>query len=66
MTVVPSSRRALYVALAVVVLAVAGVTAFWLNRRGGADDQCAKPVAERTTGWVCPGPADGGSEPGGY
>jgi cytochrome c peroxidase len=54
-------RTRLLTALAVVVLAVAGTTAFWLGRRSSQDDQCGKPVAERTGGWFCYGPVDDGA-----
>ena len=48
-------RTRVFTALAVVVLAVAGATAFWLTRRG-EDDQCGKPLPERTGGWFCYAP----------
>jgi hypothetical protein len=53
-------RTRLLTALAVVVLTVAGTTAFWLSRRDQGD-QCGKPLAERTGGWFCYGPVDDGA-----
>jgi len=52
-------RRRVIAALALVVLVLAG-TAYRLTARG-ENDQCSRPVSERTDGWFCYEP-DGPSQ----
>jgi hypothetical protein len=56
-------RRASFVVLSVLVIIVTATTTFWSTRRG-QDDQCDRPVAERTGGWFCYEPGDVPPSPG--
>ena len=51
----PQSRVALGLVVAIVLLFVVFFVALSSAGPSTAGDQCAKPVSERTGGWVCPG-----------
>ena len=59
-------RRWVFVALALIVATLAGISVYQLTR--GQDDQCGRPVAERDGGWFCyePDPSERQPAPDGY
>jgi hypothetical protein len=50
----PRVMVALGLGLAVLLLFVASFAVLRSAGAGGSADQCAKPVSQRTGGWVCP------------
>jgi uncharacterized membrane protein YdfJ with MMPL/SSD domain len=59
-------RRPPVLLLAVVVIVLVALAGYLVTSRSAAsgDDQCAKPMAERTGGWFCYSPGDGSPSPG--
>jgi hypothetical protein len=49
--------------MALLLALLAALTYRAMTRPSAVDDQCAKPVPERTGGWFCYVPAGGGGSP---